>query len=125
MRKTLSAAVKSMLKTAWTGKLLARERIDVLLDPGTFHEIGSCVNTTGMRMDGRKSEAPCDGAVMGTGMMDGRVVAVDASDFTVLGGSIGMQHLQKCAEMINMAAKWGIPMIWLLDSSGEDRYPMS
>jgi len=100
------------------GKLLARERIDVLLDPGTFHEIGSCVNTTGMRMDGRKSEAPCDGAVMGTGMMDGRMVAVYASDFTVLGGSIGMQHLQKCAEMINMAAKWGIPMIWLLDSSG-------
>jgi len=100
------------------GKLLARERIDALLDPETFHEIGSCVNTTGVRMDGRKTDAPCDGAVIGTGKIDGRMVAVYASDFTVLGGSIGMQHLQKCAEMINMAARWGIPMVWLLDSSG-------
>ncbi|MFO7559479.1 MAG: carboxyl transferase domain-containing protein [Desulfobacterales bacterium] len=100
------------------GKLLARERIEALLDPGTFHEIGSCVNTTGVRMDGKKTEAPCDGGIIGTGMMDGRMVAVYASDFTVLGGSIGIQHMQKCAELINMAARWGIPMIWLLDSSG-------
>jgi propionyl-CoA carboxylase beta chain len=45
-------------------------------------------------------------------------VAVYASDFTVLGGSLGVQHIQKCAELITMAAEWGIPMIWLLDSSG-------
>lgn len=100
------------------GKLLARERIDCLLDEGTFNEIGSCVNTTGARMDGRVTDAPGDGAVMGTGMIDGRKVAVYATDFTVIGGSLGIQHLQKCTEMVNMAAKWAIPMVWLLDSSG-------
>jgi len=100
------------------GKLLARERIDSLLDPGTFVELGSCVNTTGSRMDGRVSDAPCDGAIIGFGEIKGRNVAVYSSDFTVLGGSIGMQHLQKCAEVIKMAAKWRMPMVWLLDSSG-------
>ncbi len=100
------------------GKLTARERIDCLLDPGTFSELGSCVNTNSKRIDGKEVDAPCDGAVIGTGEVEGRLVAVYASDFTVLGGSIGSQHLQKCAELIKMAATWGIPMVWLLDSSG-------
>lgn len=100
------------------GKLTARERIDLLVDPGTFKELGSCVNTTGARIDGRESQAPCDGAIIGTGMVNGRKVAVYASDFTVLGGSIGSQHLQKCAKLLDLAAAWGIPMVWLLDSSG-------
>lgn len=100
------------------GKLTARERIDCLIDAGTFKELGSCVGTTGTRIDGRKTEAPCDGAIIGTAKVDGRIVAVYASDFTVLGGSIATQHLQKCAQLINLAARWGIPMVWLLDSSG-------
>lgn len=100
------------------GKMTARERIDCLLDPGTFSELGSCVNTTSRRIDGKEVDAPCDGAVIGTGKVDGRLVAVYASDFTVLGGSIGAQHIQKCAGLIEMAARWGIPMVWLLDSSG-------
>ena len=99
-------------------KLTARERIDILLDPGTFREIGSCVNTTGQRMDGKKTDAPCDGAITGTGMVNGRRVSLYASDFTVLGGSIGAQHIQKFGELIAMSAKWRIPMVWLLDSSG-------
>lgn len=99
-------------------KMTARERIDLLLDDKTFRELGSCVNTTGQRMDGKKSDAPCDGAVMGTGKIDGRTVAVYASDFTVLGGSIGAQHIQKFAELMKLAANWGIPFISLLDSSG-------
>jgi propionyl-CoA carboxylase beta chain len=100
------------------GKLTARERIECLVDPGTFSELGSCVDTTGTRIDGRKSEAPCDGAIIGTAKVEGRTVAVYASDFTVLGGSIGSQHLQKCAKLLVLAAQWGIPMVWLLDSSG-------
>ena len=100
------------------GKLTARERIDCLIDPGTFSELGSCVNTNSRRIDGKEVDAPCDGAVIGTGEVEGRLVAVYASDFTVLGGSIGSQHLQKCAALIEMAAAWGIPMVWLLDSSG-------
>jgi propionyl-CoA carboxylase beta chain len=100
------------------GKLTARERIDALLDKGTFIELGSCVNTTGSRIDGREAEAPCDGAVIGTGRVDGRKIAVYASDFTILGGSIGTQHGLKFVKLMEMAASWGIPMVWLLDSSG-------
>ena len=99
-------------------KMTARERIDALLDPGTFVEIGSCVNTTSVRMDGRTSDAPCDGAITGTGKVDGRLIGVYSSDFTVLGGSLGAQHLQKCSEWILQCTKLGFPMVWLLDSSG-------
>jgi len=100
------------------GKLTARERVDFLLDPGTFSELGSCVNTTGARIDGRETDAPCDGAVIGTGKVDGRLIAVYASDFTVLGGSLGCQHATKFIKLIDLAAAWQIPMVWLLDSSG-------
>ncbi|MDZ7699360.1 MAG: carboxyl transferase domain-containing protein [Deltaproteobacteria bacterium] len=100
------------------GKMMARERIACLLDEGTFSELGSSVNTTGARIDGRESDAPCDGAVVGTGKIEGRRVVVYASDFTVLGGSIGTQHGLKFVKVMEMAAAWGIPMVWLLDSSG-------
>jgi propionyl-CoA carboxylase beta chain len=100
------------------GKLTARERIDVLVDPGTFRELGSCVNTTGQRIDGRETDAPGDGAVIGTAQVEGRPVAVYASDFTVLGGSLGVQHGFKFIKLLELAADWGIPMVWLLDSSG-------
>lgn len=100
------------------GKLTARERIEILLDPGTFSELGSVVNTTGSRIDGRGFEAPGDGAVVGSGLVEGRRIAVYASDFTVLGGSIGTQHGLKFVKLLEMAARWGIPLVWLLDSSG-------
>ncbi len=100
------------------GKLTARERIDLLADPGTFSELGSAVGSTGKRLDGRVTEAPCDGAVVGTAEVNGRRVMVYASDFTVLGGSTAMQHLFKFAQSLEMAARWGIPMVNLLDSSG-------
>lgn len=100
------------------GKLTGRERIAALLDPGTFAELGSAVNATGRRIDGRGFDAPCDGAIVGTGLVEGRPVAVYASDFTVLGGSIGTQHGLKFVKLMEMAHRWGIPMVWLLDSSG-------
>ena len=100
------------------GKLTARERIDVLIDPGTFNELGSTVGTTSQRIDGRVPEAPCDGAVVGTGHVNGRLTMIYASDFTVLGGSTGTQHLMKFARTLEMAKIWGIPMVNLLDSSG-------
>lgn len=100
------------------GKLTARERIEALIDPGTFNELGSCVGTTSKRIDGRIPEAPCDGAIVGTGRVHDRLIMVYASDFTVLGGSVGGQHIVKYARSIEMAAMWGIPMVNLLDSSG-------
>ena len=100
------------------GKLTARERIDILIDPGTFSELGAFVGTTSRRIDGRIPEAPCDGAVIGTARVHDRLIMIHASDFTVLGGSIGAQHLVKFARPLEMAAMWRIPMVNLLDSSG-------
>ena len=100
------------------GKLTAWERIDILIDAGTFNPLGSFVNTTGKRIDGVVPDAPCDGVVLGTAEVQGRRVMIHASDFTVLGGSSGTQSLVKMARAIEMAAQWGIPMIHLLDSSG-------
>ena len=100
------------------GKLTARERIDVLVDPDTFNEMGSSVNTTGARVDGRVAVAPCDGAVVGTGKVYGRLVSIYAPDFTVLGGSTGAQHSHKYMKMLELAARMGIPIVNLLDSSG-------
>jgi len=100
------------------GKLTARERIDVLVDPGTFNELGSFVNTTGTRIDGKFTDAPCDGLLVGTAEVHGRLVMVEASDFTVLGGSLGIQTMMKSAMPMELAARWGIPIVHLLDSSG-------
>lgn len=100
------------------GKLTARERVDILLDPGSFREIGSCVGATSVRVDGRRVDAPCDGAVVGTGKVNGRPIMLYAPDFTVLGGSTGHQHLLKFVHGLKQAARWGIPVVNLLDSSG-------
>jgi len=114
----LGGGIKDIERQHARGKLTARERIDKLIDPGTFSELGSCVDTTSMRMDGRFSVAPCDGAVVGTAKVHGRIIMIYASDFTVLGGSTGAQPLMKYAQPLIMAAAWGIPQVNLLDSSG-------
>lgn len=117
-KNLLGGGVKHIERQHNRGKLTARERIDILVDPGSFSELGSFVGTTSKRIDGRIPEAPCDGAVIGTGRVNGRLIMVHASDFTVLGGSIGAQHIVKFAKPLEMAAQWGIPMVNLLDSSG-------
>ncbi|VEN72959.1 Acetyl-CoA carboxylase, carboxyltransferase component [Candidatus Desulfarcum epimagneticum] len=117
-KNRLGGGVEHIERQHKRGKLTARERIDLLIDPGTFNELGAFVGTTSTRIDGRVPEAPCDGAVCGTAMIHGRPVMIHASDFTVLGGSAGVQHLMKFAKPLEMAARWGIPMINLLDSSG-------
>jgi acetyl-CoA carboxylase carboxyltransferase component len=117
-KNRLGGGLKHIERQHDRGKLTARERIDVLIDPGSFNELGSFVGTTGKRIDGRIPEAPCDGAIVGTARVDGRLIMIHASDFTVLGGSIGVQHLIKFARPLEMAAQWGIPMVNLLDSSG-------
>jgi methylmalonyl-CoA decarboxylase subunit alpha len=99
-------------------KLLARERIDILVDPGTFKEIGSAVNGTSMRIDGKSTYTPGDGAVTGYGQVHGREVAIYASDFTIQAGSIGQQHGLKFTKLWEYAGRFGLPMVWLLDSSG-------
>ncbi len=100
------------------GKLTARERVDILVDSGSFRELGSFIGGTSVRFDGQSVDAPCDGAVVGTANVNGRRIMLYASDFTVLGGSTGIQHMMKFSHCLTLAAKWGIPMVNLLDSSG-------
>ncbi|MDY7036399.1 MAG: carboxyl transferase domain-containing protein [Thermodesulfobacteriota bacterium] len=100
------------------GKLLARERIECFVDEGTFVELGSAVEATSMRIDGKIIHSPCDGAIIGHGSVEGRQVAVYASDFTVQAGSAAQQHMVKFDKLWDFAGKWGIPMVWLLDSAG-------
>jgi len=117
-KNLLGGGVKHIERQHERGKLTARERIEELVDPDSFAEFGSCVGSTGMRLDGRTTEAPCDGAIVGTARVHGRRIMLYASDFTVLGGSTAQQHLFKYAQSLEMAASWGIPSVNLLDSSG-------
>jgi len=101
-----------------SGKLTARERIDLLLDEGTFDEQGMFVthNCDAFGMGNQK--VPGDGVVTGVGKIDGRPVAVFSQDFTVFGGSLGLAHAGKICRLMDLAMKVGIPVIGLNDSGG-------
>ena len=92
------------------GKLTARERIDLLLDPGSFNEFNMLVK--------HKIGAPGDGIVIGHGTIDGRVVCVFSHDATVFGGSQGYMHGRKLYKIHEMALDMGVPLIGLNDSPG-------
>lgn len=100
------------------GKLTARERIDLLLDPGSFEEVYTFAQT--LCTDFGLDEKSClgDGLTTGFGAIDGRRVAVLAHDVTVLGGSGTCTHLRKWCDIIDTAARVGIPVIQLNDSGG-------
>jgi acetyl-CoA carboxylase carboxyltransferase component len=100
------------------GKLTARERIDLLVDPGTFVEIGiqAGPHSSQRAMDGK--EAPADGVITGWGDVDGRPCCIAAYDFTVMAGSMGMTGEFKVGRLREMALQKRRPMIWLLDSAG-------
>ncbi|MFL5836601.1 MAG: carboxyl transferase domain-containing protein, partial [Solirubrobacteraceae bacterium] len=99
-------------------KLTARERLDLLIDPGTWTELGihGRPHFSQRAMEGK--EAPADGVVTGYGKIDGRLVAVAAYDFTVMAGSMGMTGEMKMARLREIALSKRIPLIWLLDSAG-------
>jgi len=99
-------------------KLTARERLDLLIDDGTFVELGihGRPHSSQRAMDG--VEAPADGVVTGYGKVDGRLVAVAAYDFTVMAGSMGMTGELKVGRLRELALTKRIPLIWLLDSAG-------
>jgi acetyl-CoA carboxylase carboxyltransferase component len=99
-------------------KLTARERIDLLIDEGTFTELGihAQPHFSQRAMEGR--EAPADGVITGYGRVDGRLVAVCAYDFTVMAGSMGMTGEMKVARLRDLALTKRMPFVWLLDSAG-------
>jgi len=100
------------------GKLTARERIEILLDEGSFREIGHFVThrTTDFGLDKKKPLG--DGVVTGYGTIDERLVYLFAQDFTVLGGSLGRAHADKIIKVQDLALKNGAPLIGLSDSGG-------
>ena len=100
------------------GKLTARERVDRLLDAGTFTEIGihAGVHHSVRGLEGR--EAPADGVITGYGLVDGRHVAVCAYDFTVMAGSMGTTGEHKVSRLRALALTKRMPFVWLLDSAG-------
>ena len=99
-------------------KLTARERVDYLLDEGSFEEIGILVThrTTDFGMD--KQQYYGDGVVTGYGTINGRLVYVFAQDFTVFGGSLSETHAEKICKVMDHAMKVGAPIIGLNDSGG-------
>ncbi len=100
------------------GKLTARERIEVLLDPGTFVETDMFVEHRASDFGMDKRRIPGDGVVTGYGNVDGRTVFVFSQDFTVFGGSLGETHANKIVKIMDMAMKVGAPVIGLNDSGG-------
>src|SRR3989449_1346518 len=100
------------------GKLTARERVELLLDPGSFVETDAFVEhrTTEFGMDAKRF--PGDGVVTGHGAIDGRTVFVFSQDFTVFGGSLGEMHANKIVKIMDTAMKVGAPVIGLNDSGG-------
>ncbi|MCU1462506.1 MAG: acyl-CoA carboxylase subunit beta [Acidimicrobiales bacterium] len=99
------------------GKLPVRERLDLLLDPGTFVEYGQLADSMDPGL-ADKGYLAADGMVSGIGEIDGRRVAVCAYDFTVMAGSMGAIGEDKTSRMRQLAVRQRIPMIWLLDSAG-------
>src|SRR4051812_49878921 len=99
-------------------KLTARERLDLLIDPGTFSELGIHAGIHYSVRGLEDKEAPADGVITGYGKVDGRLVAVCAYDFTVMAGSMGMTGEMKVARLRDLALTKRIPFVWLLDSAG-------
>jgi propionyl-CoA carboxylase beta chain len=100
------------------GKLTARERIDLLLDPGSFEEIDMFVEHDCHEFGMEERKIPGDGVVTGWGTVNGRPIYVYAKDFTVFGGSLSRAHSRKINKVQDMALRNGMPIIGILDAGG-------
>ena len=109
---------KRIEKQHASGKKTARERVDLLLDPGTFVELDQFVTHRCTNFGMEKKELPGEGVVTGYGTVDGRLVYVFAQDFTVEGGSLGEMHAAKICKVADLAVKMGAPIIGINDSGG-------
>ena len=100
------------------GKLTARERLDLLFDPGSFVEVHKLAESQSIDLGMQEKKVPGDGVVTGYGTIDGRLVFAYAQDVTVLGGSVGTIHGQKICRIIDEALKVKAPLVALNDSGG-------
>jgi len=100
------------------GKLTARERLEVLLDEGSFEELDTYVEHDCTDFGMADQKIPGDGVVTGSGTINGRLVYVFSQDFTVFGGSLSKRHAEKICKVMDMAMRVGAPVIGLNDSGG-------
>ncbi|MGB4959755.1 MAG: acyl-CoA carboxylase subunit beta [Saprospiraceae bacterium] len=100
------------------GKLTARERIELLVDRGSFEEIGMLKEHRSFDFGMEHQQFPGDGVITGYGTIEGRLVYVFAQDFTVFGGALSETHAQKICKIMDLAIENGVPMIGLNDSGG-------
>jgi propionyl-CoA carboxylase beta chain len=100
------------------GKLTARERVELLLDEGSFEELDQLVEHRCLDFGMADQKIPGDGVVSGHGRIDGRLAFVFAQDFTVFGGSLSETNAQKICKVMDLAMKMGAPVIGLNDSGG-------
>ncbi|HWJ02402.1 MAG TPA: carboxyl transferase domain-containing protein, partial [Verrucomicrobiae bacterium] len=100
------------------GKMTARERIDILLDPGSFVEVDTFVQGPPPDFTKEDDEQLGEGVVTGYGTINGRLVYLFSQDFTVYGGALGEKHSQKICKVMDMAMKVGAPFIGINDSGG-------
>ena len=107
-----------ILKQHKKGKLTARERISLLLDPGSFHEIDMFVKHRSHDFGMEKNRILTDGVITGYGTIDGRKIALFAHDFTVFGGSLSEAFAEKICKIMDLALKIGVPIVGLNDSGG-------
>ncbi|MCD6409333.1 MAG: acyl-CoA carboxylase subunit beta [Candidatus Verstraetearchaeota archaeon] len=114
----LGGGTQAIEKQHERGKLTARERLELLLDPGSFVEIDEFAVHHCFDFGMEKRKCLGDGVVTGFGTINGRPVFVYAQDFTFMGGSLGERHAEKIAKILDTALKAGIPVIGLNDSGG-------
>ncbi len=100
------------------GKLTARERLDMLLDPGSFVELDAFVTHRATEFGLDEQRILGDGVVTGHGTIDGRLVFVFSQDFTVFGGSLSETHAEKICKIMDLAMRTGAPVVGLNDSGG-------
>jgi acetyl-CoA carboxylase carboxyltransferase component len=118
-RQNLAGGCKDGIETMHRlGKLTARERIERLVDPGTFDEIGSLVTDSRPPLDDRSRPAPSDGIVMGVARVNGAPISLYAMDFTVMSGSLGDQAAWKLSDLTKMSGQMQIPIIGMIDCAG-------
>src|SRR2546428_3248025 len=113
-----SASEQAVEKQHAKGKLTARERIENLLDPGSFDGVDPFVRPRTFEFDMQKNRPWGDAVVTGHGTIDGRKVCVFSQDFTVFGGSLGEVMAEKMVKIMDLAAKIGCPIIGINDSGG-------
>src|ERR1700751_4243201 len=101
-----------------SGKLTARERVELLFDPGTFEEVDKLVTHCCLDFGMAEQIVPGDGVVAGHGLIDGRQVFAFAQDFTVFGGSLSETNAAKIVKIMDLAMKLGAPVVGLNDSGG-------